>query len=147
MCGAVTAEGDPSHHLLTWLPLASIDAYCDVVLIHSVMAPQRKPDNNSLQAHDIYFKRRQAVGNCPAELQDLFKLVIGIKDLKANHFGGYETAGSNHLLIPSTAFSPRQQYERELKFEADELSITCSDNRRADDNEEKWVQELAGRKA
>ena len=106
------------------------------------MAPQRKSDNNSLQAHDIYFQRRQAVGNCPAELQDLFKLVIGIKDLKANHFGGYETAGSNHLLIPSTAFSPRQQYERELKFEADELSITCNDNRRADDNEEKWVQEL-----
>jgi hypothetical protein len=109
------------------------------------MTPQRKSDTYSLQAHDIYFKKRQALGNCPAELQDLFKLVIDIKDLKADRFGGYETASSNHLLVPSTAFaafSPRQQYERELKFEADELSITCSDNRRADDNEEKWVQEL-----
>jgi hypothetical protein len=108
------------------------------------MAPQRKSNNYSLQAHDIYFKKRQAVGNCPAELQDLFKLVIGIKDLKADHFGGYETAGSNHSLAPFTeaAFSSRQQYERELKYEADELSITSDDKRRADDNEEKWVQEL-----
>jgi hypothetical protein len=109
------------------------------------MAPGRKSDKYSLQAHDIYFKKRQAVGSCPAELQDLFKLVIGIKDLRADHFGGYETADSNHLLVPSKAFaaySPRQQYERELKFEADELFITCSDKRRADDNEEKWVQEL-----
>lgn len=106
------------------------------------MAPSAKSDKNSLQAHDIYFKKRQAVGNCPAELQDLFKQVIGIKDLKIDHFGGYETAGSNHSIALSTAFSPKQQYERELKFEADELSITCSDNRRADDNEEKWVQTL-----
>lgn len=109
------------------------------------MAPQRKSDNYSLQAHDIYFKKRQAVGNCPAELQDLFKLVIGIKDLKSDHFGGFETVASDHLLASSSAFaafSPRQQYEREMKYEADELSITCNDNRRADDNEEKWVQEL-----
>lgn len=137
----------PTHYLLTYLPqsLASIDGYCDIVLIHSIMAARKKSDNCSLQAHDIYFQKRQAVGKCPTVLQDLFKLVIGIKDLKADHFGGYATADSNHSLNPwtaFTAFSPRQQYERELKSEADELSITCSDNRRPDDNEEKWVQEL-----
>jgi hypothetical protein len=139
-----------THFLLTYLPhsLLSIDCYCDIVLIHPVMAARKKSDNCSLQAHDIYFQKRQAVGKCPTVLQDLFKLVIGIKDLKADHFGGYDTANSNHSLVSCTAFaaftafSPRQQYERELKFEADELSIICSDNRRPDDNEEKWVQEL-----
>ncbi|KAE9375765.1 hypothetical protein N431DRAFT_543234 [Stipitochalara longipes BDJ] len=105
------------------------------------MAPRRKSDSYSLQAHDIYFTKRQTVGNCPAAVQDLFKLVIGIKDLKADHFGGYEKAGSNHSLLASTKlprFSPRQQYEKELKFDAYELSATCSDKRRADDNEGKW---------
>jgi len=109
------------------------------------MAPQRKSDRTSLQAHDIYFQKCQAVNNCPAKLKDLFKLVIGIKDLKADHFGGYGTTGSKHSVFaskPFPEFSSRQQYERELKFEADELSITCSDSRRADDNEEKWIQEL-----
>jgi hypothetical protein len=109
------------------------------------MATRKRSDNCSLQAHDIYFQKRQAVGKCPIVLQDLFKLVIGIKDLKADHFGGYQTADSNRSIFACTAFtafSPRQQYERELKSEADELSITCSDNRRPDDNEEKWVQEL-----
>jgi hypothetical protein len=109
------------------------------------MAPQRKSDSYSLQAHDISFQKRQAVGNCPGEIQNLFKLVIGIKNLNADHFWGYETADPNHAVFPSTIlpeFSPRQEYERELKVEADELSITCSDSRRADDNEDKWVQEL-----
>ncbi|KAN0112639.1 hypothetical protein V8E51_005590 [Hyaloscypha variabilis] len=109
------------------------------------MVPLRKSDSYSLQAHDIYFQKRQAVGNCAAEIQNLFKLVIGIKDLNADHFGGYETADPKHAVFPSTIlpeFSPRQEYERELKVEADELSITYSDSRRADDNEEKWVQEL-----
>jgi hypothetical protein len=106
------------------------------------MAPRRKSDNDSLQAHDIYFKKREALSTCPAELQDLFNLVVGIKDLKYDHFGGYETVDSHHSFVLETAFSSRQQYERELKYEADELSIACNDNRRADDNEEKWVQML-----
>ncbi len=101
--------------------------------------PTRKSNNDSLQAHDIYLKRCKDLGACPAELRDIFKLVIGIQDLKSDRFGGYEATKSDQSLSP---FTPKQQYERELKFEADELSIACSDSRRADDNEEKWVQTL-----
>jgi len=137
--------GSSSPLLFTYLAAFADSINCEVVSIHSAMVPLRKSDSYSLQAHDIYFQKRQAVGNCPAEIQNLFKLVIGIKDLNADHFGGYETADPKHAVFPSTIlpeFSPRQEYERELKVEADELSITYSDSRRADDNEEKWVQEL-----
>ena len=107
------------------------------------MPAKQKSDNNSLQAHDIYIKNGNDLANCPKELHDLFKLVKGIRDLKSDHFGGYDTTDSDHLLSSfPPEFTPRQQYERQLKVEADELSITCSDNSRADDNEVKWVQTL-----
>jgi hypothetical protein len=77
------------------------------------MAQSKISNNYSLHAHDIYFNKSQAVGNCPAELQDLFKLVISIQDLKYDYFGGYDTemTSPNHWLNSSTefeAFSSKQ---------------------------------------
>lgn len=100
------------------------------------------PPRDSLDAHDIYFRNEEtpeSLGTCPAELRDLFKLVVNVRDLKFDHFGGYETTTSNASLI---AFNPRQQYEKELKNEAIQLAADCNDKRRPDDIENKWVQTL-----
>jgi hypothetical protein len=106
---------------------------------HFIMPAQNKSDSSSLKTHDIYFEKLTALDSCPADLQQLLKQVIGIRDLKSDHFGGYEANHFNHS-VPE--FTPRQQYERELKHEADELRSLCCDSRRADDNEDKWVKVL-----
>ena len=100
------------------------------------------PPRDSLDAHDIYFRNEEtpeSLENCPTELRDLFKLVFNIRDLKFDNFGGFETTDSDASMI---GFTPRQQYEKELKNEAIQLAADSNDNRRADDIESKWVQIL-----
>jgi hypothetical protein len=101
------------------------------------------PPSDSLDAHDIYFTNEEtpeSSDTCPAELRDLFKLVVNVRDLKFDHFGGFEKPTSGASLIAS---NPRQQYEKELKNEAIQLAADCNDKRRPDDIESKWVQTLA----
>jgi hypothetical protein len=102
------------------------------------MPGRTKNDRDSLQAHDIYLRNYEDLGACAAELKDLFKLIVSIKNLKSDQFGGYEATNSDLV----ATFSPRQQYEKELKSEAIRLEVVCSDKRRQDDNESKWVQAL-----
>ena len=103
------------------------------------MPPKKEVDSTSLKAHGIYFQKRSALDTCPEELQPLLKQVIGIQDLKFDHFGGYEPTALNTRL---PYFTPRQEYEQELKREADELHASCCDDRRPDDIEIEWVQVL-----
>jgi hypothetical protein len=100
------------------------------------------PLRESLDAHDIYFRKEETLESletCPAELQALFKLIVRVRDLKFDYFGGYEAINSDPSLV---GFNPRQQYEKELKNEAIQLSVDCNDRRRPDDIENKWVQTL-----
>jgi hypothetical protein len=103
------------------------------------MPVRAKHDRDSLQAHDIYFRSYEDTGTYPTELQVLFKLIANVKELKSDHFGGYEGTDSDH---PQLKFSPKQQYEKELKNEATQLEVACSDKSRQDDIESKWVQIL-----
>lgn len=100
------------------------------------------PPRESLDAHDIYLEKEETIESlaaCPEELQELFKLILNVRDLKSEYFGGYETTDLDPSLVK---FNPRQQYEKELKNEATLLSADCSDRRRSDDIENKWVQIL-----
>jgi hypothetical protein len=100
------------------------------------------PPLDSLDAHDIYFSNEEtldSLGTCPTELQELFRLVVQVRDIKFDQFGGYETTGFDVLQMEP---SPRQQYEKELKNEAVQLSADCNDKRRPDDTENKGVQTL-----
>lgn len=66
-------------------------------------------------------------------------MIVNVRDLRSDHFGGYETASSDHLPV---RFDPRQQYEKELKHEAIKLAGNCNDKRRPDDTKNKWVETL-----
>jgi hypothetical protein len=100
------------------------------------------PPRQSLDAHDIYFRNEETLKSleaCPAELQELFKLVVNVRDIKFDYFAGFEPINSDISLIP---FTPKQQYEKELKNEAIQLSADCNDKRRSDDPENKWIRIL-----
>jgi len=101
------------------------------------------PKKGSLQEHNIYFQRHDNLVKCPAKLQDLFRLIIGVQYLKSDHFGGYVN-DSNHELpeLELELSCASQTYEKELKNESIKLSGACSDNQRPDDIEDKWVKIL-----
>ena len=103
------------------------------------MPLRAKHHRPSLQAHSIYLRDIEDIDTCPTELQDLFKLIENVRHLKSDHFGGYGTSASGPLFVKS---SPRQQYEKELKEEAEKLADNCMAKRRADDSESKWVGTL-----
>ncbi|KAF2180881.1 hypothetical protein K469DRAFT_793295 [Zopfia rhizophila CBS 207.26] len=101
------------------------------------------PSNDSLEAHGIYFrveKTLESVNDCPEELRDLFEVILCVhKRIEFQKFGGQE---ANDLDPPLIEFTARQQYEKELKKEASDLQVFCSDPKRSDDVEATWVETL-----
>jgi hypothetical protein len=95
------------------------------------------PSDSSLQAHGIRLKNgktRASLADCPAQLKDLFTLILSVQLLNWDSFG---SRPEGHHLVRST---PAMQYESELKSEADRLAWKCNDYKRPDDLEEIWVQ-------
>lgn len=95
------------------------------------------PPGSSLQAHGIHLGRETnpaRLADCPAQLKDLFTLILSVQSLHPDKFGG---GPEGQHLVQST---PVMQYESELKLEANELARNCNDYKRPDDKEEKWVE-------
>jgi hypothetical protein len=91
----------------------------------------------SLQDYDIHIKgdgTRNSIADCPSELKDLFVLILSVRSLEWDYFGG--TTAHGRSLQPT----PVMQYQSELKLEAEELAGVCANRRRPDDPEERWVQ-------
>jgi hypothetical protein len=91
----------------------------------------------SLNDYDIYIKREgtgSSIADCPSQLRDLFVLILSVRSLEWDYFGG--TTAQERSLQPT----PVMQYQSELKLEAEELAGVCGGPRRLDDSEERWVQ-------
>jgi len=97
----------------------------------------------SLQEYEIYLDEdHDTLDKCPTKLQDLFKLIISVQDLKYNRFGGHNATDSNDVLPELELSCAKETYEKELKNEADLLRWDCKHTHRKDDIEDKWVKIL-----
>lgn len=93
----------------------------------------------TLEREGIHLKRvdkPEHLTNCPSQLKDLFTLILSIRDIRSNYFGG--TLSADH----SVQSTPVMQYEQELGREATELSEYCAGYKRHDELEEAWVHVL-----
>ncbi|ORY17570.1 hypothetical protein BCR34DRAFT_555125 [Clohesyomyces aquaticus] len=94
------------------------------------MAPK-----GTLQSYGIEIRKGQEcniVADCP-KLAGLFQLILNIKQLNIDRFGG--SVGEDHSIHPT----PSIQREAELKLEAIELARACSDPKSHTDTEDEWV--------
>lgn len=92
---------------------------------------------DSLEDYGIKLRKEaslESIADCPSPLKELFTLILSVRSLKWEYFGG--TPGEDR----SFRATPVMQYESELKTEAEELAGSCLDYKRPDDYEEKWVE-------